>query len=196
MDLRKVRDVVKMLWGGVFAIIYLPHIIAAFAIKDLHQTIKGDVESYCTRVHIKLNFLCGLIFLLHNDSYFRTLFYHRLGPVVSALIGWYAPKNKTFIIPAYTKIGRGVLFFHPYSTVLNAESIGDNFTCAHLTTLGLGRGGKPIIGNNVHLGANVTIIGNVKIGDNVTIGAGSIVVKNVPDNSVVVGPAAKVIRSF
>ena len=44
------------------------------------------------------------------------------------------------------------------------------------------------------LGANVTIIGDITIGNNVTIGAGSVVVKDVPDNSVVVGNPARVIK--
>ena len=50
--------------------------------------------------------------------------------------------------------------------------------------------------NNVFIGANVTILPNVRIGSNVIIGAGSLVTKDVPDNSVVVGVPAKVIESF
>ena len=83
---------------------------------------------------------------------------------------------------------------HPYSTIINADSIGDNFTCIQCTTLGAKTSGRPIIGRNVSLGANVTIVGNVKIGNNVKIGAGSIVVKDIPDNSVAVGNPAKVIK--
>lgn len=53
-----------------------------------------------------------------------------------------------------------------------------------------------LIGNNVFIGCNVTILPNVKIGNNVIIAAGSIVSKDIPDNSVVGGNPAHVISTF
>ena len=54
---------------------------------------------------------------------------------------------------------------------------------------------KPIkIGNNVWIGGSVTILSGVTIGSNVVIGAGAIVKKDIPDNCVVAGVPAKVIR--
>ena len=50
------------------------------------------------------------------------------------------------------------------------------------------------IGNNCYIGTGVSIMGPVTIGDNVTIGAGSIVTKDIPDNCVVAGNPAKIIR--
>lgn len=55
---------------------------------------------------------------------------------------------------------------------------------------------RPIIGNNVTLGASVTIIGEIHIGDNVIIGAGSVVVKDVPNNVVIAGNPAKIIHTI
>ena len=52
------------------------------------------------------------------------------------------------------------------------------------------------IGNNVFVGSNATILYDVKIGDNVIIGAGSVVNRDIPDNSVAVGVPAKVICTF
>ena len=52
------------------------------------------------------------------------------------------------------------------------------------------------IGDNVFIGANSTVLPNVKIGSNVIIGAGTLVNKDVPDNSVVAGIPARVIGSF
>lgn len=141
------------------------------------------------------NYLACL-YMLHNNSYFRSYFYYRIGPFMSYLIGWWRPGDRSFMLSSSMKIGGGFRFFHPYATVLNAECIGDNFSCMQLTTLGDKKGGKPIIGNNVHLGANVTIIGAVNIGDNVEIGAGSVVVKDIPPNSIAVGNPAKVVRTI
>lgn len=56
---------------------------------------------------------------------------------------------------------------------------------------------KPIkVGNNVWFGGNVTVLPNVTIGDNCVIGAGSVVTKDIPNNSLAVGNPAKVIRNI
>ena len=52
------------------------------------------------------------------------------------------------------------------------------------------------IGNNVHIGWNVIVMPNVSIGDNVVVGCGAIVTKDVPNNSVVAGVPARVIKSI
>ncbi|WP_308556077.1 sugar O-acetyltransferase [uncultured Lactobacillus sp.] len=56
---------------------------------------------------------------------------------------------------------------------------------------------KPItVGNDVWIGGNVTVIGGVHIGNNVIVAAGAVVTKDVPDNTIVGGVPAKVIRSL
>ena len=56
---------------------------------------------------------------------------------------------------------------------------------------------KPIeVGNNVWIGGNVVVLPGVKIGDNCVIGAGSVVVKDIPENSVAVGNPCKVIKKI
>ena len=52
------------------------------------------------------------------------------------------------------------------------------------------------IGNNVWIGGSVTILPGVTIGDNVTIGAGSIVTRDIPSNSIAVGNPCKVIKQI
>ncbi len=52
------------------------------------------------------------------------------------------------------------------------------------------------IGNDVWIGGGVHVMPGVKIGNNVVIGGGSVVVHNIPDNSVAVGNPCKVIRQI
>lgn len=52
------------------------------------------------------------------------------------------------------------------------------------------------IGDDVWLGANVTVLPGVTIGNNVVIGAGAVVTKDIPDNSLAVGVPARVIREL
>ena len=52
------------------------------------------------------------------------------------------------------------------------------------------------IGNDVWIGAGVQVMPGVNIGNNVVIGGGSVVVKDIPDNSVAVGNPCKVIRKI
>ena len=55
---------------------------------------------------------------------------------------------------------------------------------------------KISIGHNVNIGWETTILPNVKIGNNVIIGAGSIVTKDIPDNSVATGVPCRVIGTI
>lgn len=52
------------------------------------------------------------------------------------------------------------------------------------------------IGDNVFIGSNTTVLYDVKIGSNIVVGAGSLVNKDIPDNSVVTGVLARVIGTF
>ena len=76
--------------------------------------------------------------------------------------------------------------------VINPESeIGENCTILNGVLIGNERRGKrigtPKLGNNVYIGSNATIVGNITIGDDVLIAPGSFINFDVPSHSVVFG---------
>ncbi len=97
------------------------------------------------------------------------------------------------------KIGKGFFIDHGMGVVIGETSeIGDNCTIFQGVTLG-GTGkerGKrhPTLGNNVVIGAGASILGDITIGDSSYIGAGSVVTKDVPPTSTVVGVPGRIIR--
>ena len=107
----------------------------------------------------------------------------------------------------------GENFFANYNLVIldgNYVRIGDNVWIA--PNVGIYAAGHPLdvgdriagweyaypvtIGNNVWIGGHVAIIGGVKIGDNAVIAAGSVVIRDVPANTLVAGNPARVIRKI
>ena len=72
--------------------------------------------------------------------------------------------------------------------------IGKNVSIYQNVTIGATEEHAAVIGDNVLIGANAVIIGNVHIGNYVKIGAGAIVVDDIPDYSTVVSEKAKIIR--
>jgi serine O-acetyltransferase len=90
------------------------------------------------------------------------------------------------------KVGRRLFIDHGMGVVIGETSIvGDDVTLYQGVTLG-GTGkerGKrhPTLEDNVVVGGGAKILGNITVGRNCRIGAGSVVLRNVPENSTVVG---------
>lgn len=116
--------------------------------------------------------------------------------------------DPTAIIPTnYCEIGKGVLFaplsqLSPDTTVsdncmllansfVGHDSFLDRF--AHLATNAV-VGANVHVGKAVHIGSNATIREKVTIGNFSLVGAGSVVLEDVPENAVVVGNPARILR--
>jgi serine O-acetyltransferase len=96
------------------------------------------------------------------------------------------------------KLGPGLFIDHATGLVIGETAeLGSNVTLYQGVTLG-GTGkekGKrhPTIGNNVVISCGAKVLGSFKVGDNSKIGAGSVVLHEVPPNSVVVGIPGRVV---
>lgn len=123
--------------------------------------------------------------------------------------------RKAALFSKYQKVNMGkrvrITGIPSFGTEPYLVTIGDDVTLTHGIIFHTHDGGvgifrhkypginliKPIkVGNNVFIGSNTTILPGVLIGDNVIIGASSVITKNIPDNVVVAGVPAKVIRSL
>lgn len=100
-------------------------------------------------------------------------------------------------------IGRGLKLPHPTSIVIGeGVSIGSNVTLYQSVTLGgriIGdwkKGNYPEVADGSVLFAGVVAVGKVRIGKNCIIGANSVVLADIPDNSVAVGAPARVVKTI
>lgn len=133
-----------------------------------------------------LNELLGTL----SEAWIEPFFYCDYGYNIHLGENFYANHHCTILDGAKVTIGNDVLF-GPSVTISTAGHPLDSVT----RNTGL-EFCKPItIGNNVWLGANVSVNPGVTIGDNSVIGAGSVVTRDIPANSVAVGAPCRVIKS-
>lgn len=102
-------------------------------------------------------------------------------------------------VPYQAKIGKGTkLGYGGIGVVIHSKAqIGNYCSIGQQVTIGGGNSrypGLPIIGNHVRISKGAIVFGGITIGDNAIIGANAVVNKPVPDNAVVAGVPAKIIR--
>ena len=161
----------------------------------LIEAIKSDLSVNWSNKSrfIVITYRIANYFALHRSGFVRALgypfikFYH-----ISVI--WIIGVE----IPEKTRIGKTFHVGHGTGIVLNQDVvIGSNVLIRQCTTIGSkGPAGRsPKIGDNVEIGANTVIIGDVEIGNNVKIGAGSVVTKSLPSDCVAYGNPAKIVSN-
>ncbi len=94
------------------------------------------------------------------------------------------------------RMGRGIMIDHGTGVVIGETAVlGNNISMLHGVTLG-GSGKEsgdrhPKIGDGVMIGANASVLGNIRVNDCAKIGAGSVVVQDVPAYTTAIGVPAR-----
>ena len=126
--------------------------------------------------------------LFHNIVVFRVKQKSKLlGHFVSLLL-----PQKMDLELCEGEIAGGLTIYHGHATVIVCERAGKNLTVYQGATIGKNsKEGEtkvmPILGDNVTVYTNAVVAGGIRIGNNVDVGAGAVVMKDVPDNTIVIG---------
>lgn len=176
------RKIIKIIVVCFCSIRHIP-LFFAFMLKVL----KKDKEVLLFKKDIK-RFNLSFFYILFERPEYKEILYHRLG--FSGYVFRIISGSYPLYINPKTKIMGGITLDHPHHSHINAIRVGKNFQTKHNVTIGNNKGGIPIIGDNVFIGCGACVLGNVRIGNNSKIGANSVVLNDVPDNSIVVGNPA------
>lgn len=171
-------------------------------IKELKNLLCSDYQRVMT--------IGGKSIFFHIE--FRTIIWYRIASylvskhnifarfayVIVKLIQVHLANKSGIEINAVTPIGKGLRIAHVGNIIIaGGVKIGENCTIHQCVTIGRtfsgSKAGCPIIGNNVIIFPGAIIVGNIMVGDNSVIGANSLVIDNVPANSVIGGVPAKVL---
>ena len=177
-----------------YFIICTPHLLFyLLQTNNKKAIIKADVLRWNGVYIPKSGFVSGFIFHLCFYPEFRNLFYYRIG-AISNLLNIYCGKMSTLYLST-PKIGAGLFIQHGFATVIAAQSLGENCWINQQVTVGFSnKDSCPIIEDNVTINAGAKIIGGIVIGTGSVVGANAVVVKNVPENCVVAGVPAIIIK--
>lgn len=166
----------------LFSLYLLPHILVFLWYRNRRKVILADLAAFSSSggANVK-DFISSM-----KSKDYRNVFYYRIPFLWRHLLNVLLKRERTCWIHT-ANIGGGLKVQHGFATLIVAESIGRNFCFNQNVTVGFGKGGKPVIGDNVRIYTGAVVAGRIRIGNNVTIAANSLVREDVPDNSLVYG---------
>ncbi|MCG0672133.1 galactoside O-acetyltransferase [Lactiplantibacillus plantarum] len=180
LGIREIMDISKSDWTRYYS--------SDFSIIHLFWTVL--VKRHVSTSAFSFSFLFWMRAYQAKYALVRFLSRYKLARI--------AINNGIDISPNAT-IGTEAYFAHVTAGIVFRGNlkIGNHLTCMHHVTIGTNgttSDSLTIIGNNCYIGAGAKIFGGITIGDNVTIGGGAVVLKDVPDNAIVAGVPARIIK--
>lgn len=173
--------------------------------KELEYFLKEDLKRYNNK---KPNLKDWLLhnevwYIFHYIKHLRYIEYYKNKSKLIFLWHFFIYKHLSFklhitIYPG--TIGPGFRLYHigDFTHIGQNVRIGKNCTIQPGVVFGnkkeIPDNQEVQVGDNCYIGLGVKILGPVIIGNNVTIGANAVVTKNIPDNAIVGGVPAKIIR--
>ena len=188
----------------LFAVINYPRtfIVYLCVLCSAHKhLVKKDIARWNSIDQINFNLFESINWYLTYKKEFRNLLLHRLkNPTRSfkAMIHFtiarilYKPMESLYI---YTEdIGGGLYIQHGFATIITAKKIGENCRIYQQVTIGYKNGtNPPILEDNVSVTCGAKVLGDITMHTGSLAAAGSVVVKDVPENAIVAGVPAKII---
>jgi serine O-acetyltransferase len=187
-----------------------PEISALSLYQVLHETVNGDpwvidaaradLSATYERDPACTSYLEPFIFYKGYQALQAHRIAHRLHQLGRETLAFYIQSRTSEVfqvdIHPAAQIGKGIMIDHATGVVIGETAVvGDGVSLLHGVTLGgtgKERGDRhPKIGAGTMIGAGAAILGNIRIGSCCRVGAGSVVLKDVPDNTTVAGIPAK-----
>lgn len=164
------------------------------------KLIEMDIARWNEVDGIKMGMFQSLNWYLTYKKEFRNLLLHRLKKPSYTLLGLmhyviarilWKPMESLYI---YTDdIGGGLYIQHGFSTIISAKKIGENCRIYQQVTIGYKKDENPVLEDNVSVTCGAKVLGGITMHSNSLAAAGSVVVKDVPENAIVGGIPAKII---
>lgn len=193
------KIIIKNILFFIKCLVFIPHFFV-FKLHNNKEIMHYELIRFMRLVfHEDWNINYAFFKIVTEIPDYRSVFYLRCG-YLGVILKIFIPgrKNFYFFMPS-NKVGKGLVIHHALSTIVSCREIGNDCQIWQLVTIARSRHTKglestPLIKNNVCISVGATVIGPIIIGNNVTIGAGALVTKDVPDDCVVIGNPAKIIR--
>lgn len=179
---------IQSIFIAILAVIYIP-----FLNEDKINLIKEDFNHFSNWKSLPFT-LMEFFKTFASYKEFRSVVYKRLGKC--RILTCWLLKGQDCLYICTNDIGGGLIIQHGFSTIINAKKIGRNCHIYQQVTIGYNGTEAPVIDDNVRICCGAKVIGGIHVGNNVIIGANAVVCKDVPDNVVVAGVPAKIIKQL